>query len=71
VAAAERVLPGLVGELPAERAVEQAAELAQQLRGRFGGGDPVERQCTSDGTRGLPVISNTQKSSPMTGTETL
>jgi hypothetical protein len=28
-------------------------------------------QCTSDGIRRAPVISNTQKSSPSTGTETL
>ena len=71
VPAAERVLPVVVREVPAEGVVEQAADLAQQVRGRLGGGEPADRQWTSDGTRGLPVISNTQKSSPMTGIETL
>jgi hypothetical protein len=28
-------------------------------------------QCTSDGVRFAPAISNTQKSSPITGTDTL
>jgi hypothetical protein len=71
VPAAERVLPVVLREVLAEGVVEQAADLAQEVRGRLRGGDPANRQCTSDGTRGLPVISKTQKSSPMTGTETL
>ena len=65
---------GLVAGSPATASAAGRARSAGSRRAawaRAARRAPARRQWTSDGIRRAPVISNTQKSSPMTGTDTL